>query len=96
MISWVNPDERHRDKTWDDYMREGASEAIDVVLKETGQKTVNLASYCIGGTLAGTLIGPHVQDRRQALNSSDLLHRAAQLRGRRRAAVPGRRARSSS
>jgi polyhydroxyalkanoate synthase subunit PhaC len=55
MVSWVNPDERHRNETWDDYMFRGASAAIDVVLKETGQKDLNLVSYCIGGTLAGTL-----------------------------------------
>ena len=28
MISWVNPDDRHKDKTWDDYMFEGASAAF--------------------------------------------------------------------
>jgi polyhydroxyalkanoate synthase subunit PhaC len=55
MISWVNPDERHKDKTWDDYMFDGASAAIDAALKEAGQKTINIISYCIGGTLAGTL-----------------------------------------
>jgi polyhydroxyalkanoate synthase subunit PhaC len=56
MISWVNPDARHKDKTWESYMRDGASAAIDAVLKETGQESLNLASYCVGGTLAGTLM----------------------------------------
>ncbi len=56
MISWVNPDERHRDKTWEDYMFEGASAAIDRVLEETGQRSLHVASYCIGGTLTGTLL----------------------------------------
>ncbi len=55
VVSWVNPDRRHRDKTWESYMFEGASAAIDRVLEETGQKTLNVASYCIGGTLTGTL-----------------------------------------
>ncbi|TYO90819.1 PHA/PHB synthase family protein [Oceanicella actignis] len=56
MISWVNPDERQKDETWDSYMQKGALEAIDVALRETGQKSLNLASYCIGGTLTGTLM----------------------------------------
>ena len=56
MISWINPDERQKDETWDSYLEKGALEAMDVVLKETGQKTLNIGSYCIGGTLAGTLL----------------------------------------
>jgi polyhydroxyalkanoate synthase len=55
MISWVNPDSRHGRVTWEDYMFKGASAAIDKVLEETGQKSLNLVSYCVGGTLAGTL-----------------------------------------
>ncbi len=56
IISWANPDERHKDQTWDSYMFEGASQAIDKVIEETGAKSVNVASYCIGGTLTGTLM----------------------------------------
>lgn len=56
MISWANPDERHKDHTWKSYMLEGASAAIDAVLKETGAKSTNVTSYCIGGTLTGTLM----------------------------------------
>ncbi|MSU88347.1 class I poly(R)-hydroxyalkanoic acid synthase [Rhodobacteraceae bacterium 2CG4] len=56
MISWVNPDERQRDETWDSYITKGAITAIDKALEETGQTSLNLASYCIGGTLAGTLM----------------------------------------
>ncbi len=55
MISWVNPDERQKGETWDSYMQ-AASAAIDKVLAETGAAQVNLASYCIGGTLTGTLL----------------------------------------
>jgi len=56
MISWVNPDTRHGQVAWEDYMFEGASAAIDKALEETGQKSLNLVSYCVGGTLAGTLL----------------------------------------
>jgi polyhydroxyalkanoate synthase subunit PhaC len=56
MISWVNPDVRHKDKTWESYMFDGASAAIDKVREETGQRSIHVASYCIGGTLTGTLL----------------------------------------
>ncbi len=56
LISWVNPDERQRDETWESYLRKGALEAIDKVLEETGEKTLNLAAYCIGGTLTACLL----------------------------------------
>lgn len=55
MISWANPDARHADKTWESYM-DAASAAIDAALEETGQTSLNIASYCIGGTLAGTML----------------------------------------
>lgn len=55
MISWVNPDERQKAETWDSYM-ETAVAAIDKVLAASGQKQVNLASYCVGGTMTGTLL----------------------------------------
>jgi len=55
IISWVNPDIAQKDETWGSYMQ-GVSDVIDVVLAETGQKQTHLASYCIGGTLTGTLL----------------------------------------
>ncbi len=68
MVSWVNPDERHGQKSWEDYMFGGGLAAIDKVLEETGQKSLNLVSYCVGGTMAGTLmawLGKH-NDKRVA------------------------------
>jgi len=55
IISWVNPDKRQADETWDSYLQT-VMEIIDVVQAETGEDKVNLGSYCIGGTLAGTLL----------------------------------------
>jgi polyhydroxyalkanoate synthase len=55
VVSWVNPDARHGSKTWEDYMFEGGLAAIDKALEETGQKSLHLVSYCVGGTMAGTL-----------------------------------------
>jgi polyhydroxyalkanoate synthase len=68
MVSWVNPGDEHGNKTWEDYMFEGGLAAIDKALEETGQKSMNLVSYCVGGTMAGTLmawLGKH-DDKRVA------------------------------
>ncbi len=51
VVSWVNPDARLAQKTFEDYMREGIFEALDAIEKATGQKEVNAIGYCIGGTL---------------------------------------------
>ncbi len=51
IISWVNPDERHANKNFEDYLLEGPMAAIDAIEQATGEKKINTASYCIGGTL---------------------------------------------
>ena len=55
-VSWVNPDERHRDKDFAAYMKEGIFAALDAVKAATGEKQVAAIGYCVGGTLlAATL-----------------------------------------
>ncbi len=51
VISWVNPDERHVDRDFDNYMSEGILAALDAIEKTTGEKEVTAIGYCIGGTL---------------------------------------------
>lgn len=51
MISWVNPDARHRKKGFEAYMREGIFAALDAIEKATGEAKVTAIGYCIGGTL---------------------------------------------
>jgi polyhydroxyalkanoate synthase len=51
VISWVNPDERHADKTFEDYMVEGPLAALDAIEKATGERASNVIGYCLGGTL---------------------------------------------
>ncbi|HVG51328.1 MAG TPA: class I poly(R)-hydroxyalkanoic acid synthase, partial [Xanthobacteraceae bacterium] len=50
-ISWVNPDTRHANKGFDDYMREGPLAAIDAIKRATGAEQVHAMGYCVGGTL---------------------------------------------
>jgi polyhydroxyalkanoate synthase len=51
VISWVNPDTRHRDKGFEAYMREGIFAALDAIEQATGESKVTAIGYCIGGTL---------------------------------------------
>jgi polyhydroxyalkanoate synthase len=51
VISWVNPDERLATKSFEDYMREGPLQALDVIKEVTGEDDVNAIGYCVGGTL---------------------------------------------
>ena len=53
-ISWVNPDARLAEKSFEDYLTEAAVTAIDKVCEQTGEKELNAVGYCLGGTLLGT------------------------------------------
>jgi polyhydroxyalkanoate synthase subunit PhaC len=51
VVSWVNPDARLADKTFEDYMREGVFEALNAVGEATREERVNAIGYCVGGTM---------------------------------------------
>ncbi len=51
IVSWVNPDGRLAEKTFDDYLREGPLAALDAIEQATGEKQANIIGYCLGGTL---------------------------------------------
>ncbi|TBN54165.1 class I poly(R)-hydroxyalkanoic acid synthase [Hansschlegelia quercus] len=50
-VSWVNPDQRHADMSFDDYMRDGIMRAIDVAREICDVDQVDTVGYCVGGTL---------------------------------------------
>ncbi|HWV81459.1 MAG TPA: class I poly(R)-hydroxyalkanoic acid synthase [Hyphomicrobiaceae bacterium] len=56
VVSWVNPDARLANKTFEDYMREGIHAATDAVQRETGVEKINIVGYCVGGTLLATTL----------------------------------------
>lgn len=56
VISWVNPDERHAGKQFENYMLEGPLEAMAAIEKATGERDLNLIGYCIGGTLTAATL----------------------------------------
>ncbi|MEM1283852.1 MAG: class I poly(R)-hydroxyalkanoic acid synthase [Pseudomonadota bacterium] len=51
VISWVNPDERQAHKSFEHYMREGIHASLEAIEDITGERQVNTAGYCVGGTL---------------------------------------------
>lgn len=51
VVSWVNPDQRHATKSFDDYMLEGPLSAFRVASEITGEEKVHTIGYCVGGTL---------------------------------------------
>ena len=57
VISWINPDERHADKGFEAYMREGVLTALECVEKATGEREVTAIGYCVGGTLLAATLG---------------------------------------
>ena len=56
MISWVNPDERLAQKTFEDYMLEGPLAALDAIEQATGERDVAAIGYCLGGTLTAATL----------------------------------------
>ncbi len=51
VISWVNPDERQAEKSFDAYMQEGILAAVSAIEACTGEREINALGYCVGGTL---------------------------------------------
>ena len=56
MISWVNPDERLAEKTFEDYMLEGPLAALHAIEQATGERDVAAIGYCLGGTLTAATL----------------------------------------
>ena len=56
LVSWVNPDARLAQKTFEDYMHEGVLAAVDAVIRQTGSPKINALGYCVGGTLLASTL----------------------------------------
>ncbi|MGH7154901.1 MAG: PHA/PHB synthase family protein [Acetobacteraceae bacterium] len=51
VISWVNPDAKLAQKSFEQYMREGPLAALAAIAEITGEESVHSVGYCVGGTL---------------------------------------------
>jgi polyhydroxyalkanoate synthase len=77
VLSWVNPDARLAKKSFEEYMREGAITALDVVAKVTGEKQVHAIGYCVGGTLLSITLAYLAAKKQSRVKSATLF--AAQV-----------------
>jgi polyhydroxyalkanoate synthase len=56
LVSWRNPDASLAKTSWDDYTEQGVIRAIQAVQDITGEETLNLLGFCVGGTLLSTAL----------------------------------------
>jgi polyhydroxyalkanoate synthase len=64
LISWRNPGVEQSDITWADYMQMGPITAMEAIEQACGEKSVNLLSYCVGGTLTASTVAYLTSTRR--------------------------------
>jgi len=77
VISWVNPDARLSQKSFEEYMRDGVITALDAVGAITGEKQVNAVGYCVGGTLLAVTLAYLAAKKQNRVKSATLF--AAQV-----------------
>ncbi|MBI1907102.1 MAG: class I poly(R)-hydroxyalkanoic acid synthase [Rhodocyclales bacterium] len=70
VISWVNPDASLAEKSFDAYVQEGVIAALDAIEAQTGEKEVNAAGYCLGGTLLATTLAYLTAKRQKRIASA--------------------------
>lgn len=73
VISWVNPDARHAEKSWEAYIAEGLEFALETVEKATGERQVNAVGYCVGGTLLAAALALHARRKDDRIASATFL-----------------------
>jgi polyhydroxyalkanoate synthase len=70
VVSWVNPGPELKDKTFEDYIKQGCFEALDAVEKATGESEVDAIGYCIGGTMLATALALMAKRKDERIRSA--------------------------
>ena len=73
VVSWRNPDESMKDKTWDDYIEHAAIKAIANTAALTGVKQINALGFCVGGTILGTALAVLAARKQKPVASATFL-----------------------
>lgn len=73
IISWVNPDKRHANKTLTDYVMEGAKTALDHVRERHKLPQINVMGYCTGGVLLNCLLSHLASKGEKPVKSATLI-----------------------
>ncbi|MBL8450408.1 MAG: class I poly(R)-hydroxyalkanoic acid synthase [Dechloromonas sp.] len=70
IMSWINPDEKLAQKSFENYLLQGSVEALNQVCAHTGEDSVNMAGYCLGGTLLMTTLAYLTGKKDKRVNSA--------------------------
>lgn len=70
VMSWVNPGPDLKNKTFEDYIKDGLFEALDAVKKATGEEKADTIGYCIGGTMLSTALALMAKKEDHRVNSA--------------------------
>jgi len=73
VVSWVNPDGKLAEKTFEDYLAEGPLAAIGAIEQATGETRINALGYCIGGTLLACAMAWQAAARKTSIASATYL-----------------------
>ncbi len=73
VVSWRNPDESLKATTWDDYIEDGAIQAIRTVQAIGGSEKINTLGFCVGGTILSTALAVLAARGEQPAQSVTLL-----------------------
>jgi polyhydroxyalkanoate synthase len=63
IISWVNAKSCHSGKSFEHYMHEGVSEALEAMHRATEAAVANVVGYCLGGTLLLSALAYYLHPR---------------------------------
>jgi len=77
VISWVNPDKRLAQKTFEDYVLEGPLAVLKVIEKVANERDVDAMGYCVGGTLLAAALAYMAAEGDDRISSATFL--AAQV-----------------
>lgn len=70
VISWVNPGPELKDKSFEDYIRQGLFEALDAIKLATGEDKADAIGYCIGGTMLSAALALMAKTNDNRVNSA--------------------------
>ncbi|WP_028602357.1 class I poly(R)-hydroxyalkanoic acid synthase [Ottowia thiooxydans] len=56
LVSWRNPESAQGHLRWDDYVEQGALQALEVARTISGADQVNALGWCVGGTILSTAL----------------------------------------
>ncbi len=74
VVSWINPDESHRDCGVEQYVLDGIVEAIGQARSKSGADKVDLFSFCLGGTLVSVALAwLQAKGRADEVNTATLI-----------------------